>query len=71
MSFGWLVVHEPLQVVTQHPFGLEGLAATTCVRPLAGVVELVDPQQRASKEELPAGDTVVALLPSVLSSAVA
>lgn len=65
------MVREPLQVVAQHSFGLERLAAAAGVRPLAGVVELVDPQQRAGEEELPAGDAVVALLSSVFGSLVA
>lgn len=66
-----LVVCEPLQVVAQHSFGLKGLAAAADVWPLSGVVELVDPQQRAGEEELPAGDAVVALLPGVFGPLVA
>ena len=65
------MVGEPLQVVAQHPFGFEGLAAAASVRPLSGVVELVDPQQRAGEEEFSAGDAVVALLSSVFGPLVA
>lgn len=36
---------EPLEVVPQHPFGLESLAAAAGVRPLTGVVQLVNAQQ--------------------------
>lgn len=62
---------EPLQMVAQHSFGFKRLAAAAGVRPLAGVVELVDPQQRAGEEELSAGDAVMALLSSVFGSLVA
>lgn len=68
---GGLVLREPLQVVAQHAPGLEGLAAAAGVRPLAGVVELVEAQQRAGEEELAAGEAVVALLPRVLGPLVA
>ena len=44
-SLGRLVLCEPLEVVAQHSFGLEGLAAAAGVRPLTGVVQLVDAQQ--------------------------
>lgn len=70
-SLGWLVVGEPLQVVAQHSFGFKRLAAAAGVWPLAGVVELMDPQQRAGEEELSAGDAVVALLSGVFGSLVA
>lgn len=62
---------EPLQVVAQHPPGLEGLAAAAGVRPLARVVQLVDAQQRAGEEELATGEAVVALLAGVFGPAVA
>lgn len=65
------MVGEPLQVVAQHSFGFEGLAAAADVRPLAGVVQLVDPQQRAGEEELPTGEAVVALLSRMFGSLVA
>lgn len=70
-SLGRLVVGEPLQVVSQHSFGFKRLAAAAGMRPLAGVVQLVDPQQRAGEEELSTGDAVVALLSCVLGSLVA
>lgn len=70
-SLGRLVVGEPLQVVSQHSFGFESLAAAADMWPLAGVVELVDSQQRAGEEELSTGDAVVALLSSVFGSLVA
>lgn len=70
-SLGRLVVGEPLQVVAQHSFGFERLAAAAGMRPLASVVELVDPQQRAGEEELSAGDAVVTLLSGVFGSMVA
>ncbi len=71
VSLGRLVFSEPLQVVAQHSFGFKGLAAAAGMGPLAGVVQLVDPQQRAGEEELSAGDAVVALLSSVFGSLVA
>lgn len=70
-SLGRPVVGEPLQVVAQHSFGFEGLAAAAGVWPLSSVVELVDTQQRTGEEELSTGDAVVALLPSVFGSLVA
>lgn len=68
---GGLVIHEPFQVVAQHSFGFKGLAAAAGVRPLASVVELVNPQQRAGEEEISTGETVVALLSGVFGSLVA
>lgn len=65
------MINEPLQVVAQHSFGLKGLSTAAGMRPLAGVVQLVDAQQRACEEELAAGEAVVALLPGVFGSLVA
>lgn len=65
------MLREPLEVVAQHPSGLEGLPAAAGVGPLAGVVQLVEAQQRAGEEERPAGEAVVALLPRVLGPLVA
>lgn len=70
-SLGRLVVGEPLQVVPQHSFGFKRLAAAAGMRALAGVVQLVYPQQRAGEEEVSAGDAVVALLSGVFGSLVA
>lgn len=39
-----LVKLESLEVMAQHSFGLEGLAAAAGVRPLTGVVQLVNAQ---------------------------
>lgn len=65
------MVGEPLQVVAQHAFSFECLAAAAGVRPLTSVVELVDAQQRAGEEELSTGDAVVALLSGVFGPLVA
>lgn len=59
------MVGELLQVVAQRGSGLEGLGAAAAVRPLARVVELVDPQHGAGEEELSTGEAVVALLAGV------
>ena len=65
------MVGEPLQVVAQHSFSFKRLATEAGMRPLASVVELVDPQQRAGEEELSAGDAIVVLLSGVFGPLVA
>lgn len=65
------MLREPLQVVAQHTPGFKALATGAGVGALAGVVELVEPQERAGEEETPAGEAVVALLPRVLGPLVA
>lgn len=56
---------EPLEVVTKDSFGFKRLAAAARVRPLTGVVQLVDVQLCAVEEELPTGEAVVTFLPGV------
>lgn len=56
-----------LEVLTQDSFGLKSLATAAGVRPLTGVVQLMDVKLFSAEEELPTGDAVMIFFPGVFS----